>query len=369
MKFNILQDKLLAGLQSLIGVVPTKSTFPVLANVLLEVHKDRLRLSATDLEIAAVTELEAQGAQPGAITVPAKQLFEIVKQLPHSPVDVTVVENKISIKCDKSKFSLIGIAKDEFPKIPEIKKEKSFKLSAATFQGAVKKTLFAVSNDSSRPALCGALFQINGDKLKVVTTDGRRLALFESLIPPVSQKSELLIPPKALNLVSRMLGTDEGEITIKFDESYSQYSFHNTQVFARHIEGPYPDYEKIIPWDNQKVLNMSTELFAAGVRRVAVFSDTFTSLIRISAKKDLVELSSRTADIGEAFESLPAKYGNDGLEIGYNASYLLEILKNIESDEVTLYLNTALTAGLVKPAKQKEEYTLVYLLMPIRLPE
>ncbi|MRR08776.1 DNA polymerase III subunit beta [bacterium] len=369
MKFNILQDKLLAGLQSLIGVVPTKSTFPVLANVLIEVHKDKLRLAATDLEIAAVTELDAPGALAGAITVPAKQLFEIVKQLPHSPVEVAVEENKISIKCDKSKFSLIGIAKDEFPKIPEIKKEKSFKLPAATFQAAVKKTLFAVSNDNSRPALCGAMFQINGDKLKVVSTDGRRLALFESLISPVSQKSELLIPPKALNLVSRMLGSDEGEITVRFDESYSQYAFQNTQVFARHIEGPYPDYEKVIPWDNQKVLNVSTEVFASAVRRVAVFSDTFTSLIRISAKKDLVELSSRTADIGEAYESLPAKYGNDPLEIGYNASYLLEILKNIEADEVNLYLNTALSAGLVKPAKQKDEYTLVYLLMPIRLPE
>ncbi len=369
MKFTILQDKLLAGLQSLIGVVPTKSTFPVLANVMMEISKEKLRLSATDLEIAAVTELEAQGGKEGAITVPAKQLFEIVKQLPHSPVEIAVEENKISIKCDKSKFSLVGIAKEEFPKIPEIKKEKSFKLAAAAFQSAVRKTMFAVSNDSSRPALCGAMFQINGDKLKVVATDGRRLALFESLITPVPQKSELLIPPKALNLVCRMLGTDDGEITVRFDESYTQYSFHNTQVFARHIEGSYPDYEKVIPWDNQKVLTLGTEPFAAAVRRVSVFSDTFTSLIRISAKKDLVELTSRTADIGEAFESLHAKYGSDALEIGYNASYLLEILKNIESEEVNLYLNTALSAGLVKPAKQKDEYTLVYLLMPIRLPE
>ena len=369
MKFSILQDKLFAGLQSLIGVVPTKSTFPVLANVLLEVQKDKLKLSATDLEIAAVTELEAQGAQPGAITVPAKQLFEIVKQLPHLPVEVSVDDNKISIKCDKSKFSLIGISKEEFPKIPEIKKEKTFKLAAATFQNAVKKTLFAVSTDSSRPALCGVMFQVNGDKLKVVTTDGRRLALFESMITPVSQKSELLMPPKALNLVSRMLGSDQGEITVKFDESYSQFVFHNTQVFARHIEGPYPDYEKVIPWDNQKVLTVNTELFAAGVRRVSVFSDTFTSLIRLSAKKDLMELSSRTADIGEAFESVQAKYGSDAMEIGYNATYLLEILKNVDSDESNMYLNTALSAGLVKPTKQSDDYTLVYLLMPIRLPE
>jgi DNA polymerase-3 subunit beta len=369
MKISITQDRILSALQSIIGVVPTKSTFPVLANVLLEASKDRIKLSATDLEVAIVTETEAKVVNPGAITIPARQFFEIIKQLPSMPLEIEVNENKITIKCEKSRFNLVGIPKEEFPKIPEIKKDKQVKLSSSLLQSAIKKTLFAVANDTSRPALCGVLFQTNGDKLRVVTTDGRRLALMESLITPVSQKSELLLPPKGLNLVNKMLGSEEQEIILKFDENYSQFIIGHTHLFARHIEGVYPDYDKFIPWSNNKIVTVNTELFAAGVRRVSVFSDTFTSMIKLNVKTDGVDLSSRTADIGEAWESMPAKYNGDEMEIGYNANYLLDIIKNVEAEELNLYLSAPLSAALVRPSEEKNETKLVYLIMPIRLPE
>ena len=369
MKISISQDKILSSLQSIIGVVPTKSTFPVLANVLLEATKDKIKFSATDLEVAIVTETEAKVTNPGAITIPARQFFEIIKQLPSLPLDIEVNENKIAIKCDKSRFNLIGIPKEEFPKIPEIKKDKQIKLPASLLQSAIKKALFAAANDSSRPALCGVLFQVNGDKLRVVTTDGRRLALMESLIAPVSQKSELLIPPKGLNLVNKMIGSSDQEIILKFDENYSQFILGSTQLFARHIEGVYPEYDKFIPWSNDKIVTVNTEIFAAGVRRVSVFSDTFTSMIKLNIKADSLDLSSRTADIGEAFESLAAKYGGEEMEIGYNANYLLDIIKNVESDELNIYLSAPLAAAIVRPSQEKDDNKLVYLIMPIRLPE
>lgn len=369
MKFSVNQEKLFACLQSLIGVVPTKSTFPVLTNILLEANNNKLKLSATDLEIAAVTQIDAQVANSGSITVPAKQFFEIIKQLPPLNVDLDVASNKVSIKCDKSRFNIIGLPKEDFPKIPEINKEKNVKLSSRILQNIIKKTIFAVSTDSSRPDLCGVFFQMSGDKLKVVTTDAHRLAMLETMIPPISQNSELLLSPKGLNIVNRMLSNQDTEITLRFDDSYSQFSFENTQVYARHIEGPYRDYEKAIPKNNKKTLLVNVDLFAAAVRRVAILSDTFTHQIRLSLKADSIELSSQTVDIGEAKETIAAQFKGEDMEIGYNASYLLDIIKNIDSEEMICYLNTSLSAALINPVKQEEEYNLMYLLMPIRLPE
>ncbi len=369
MKFSVNQDKLFACLQSLIGVVPTKSTFPVLTNILLEANNNKLKLSATDLEIAAVTQIDAQVISNGSITVPAKQFFEIIKQLPPLNVDLDVASNKVSIKCDKSRFNIIGLPKEDFPKIPEINKDKSVKLSSKILQNIIKKTIFAVSTDSSRPDLCGVFFQMSGDKLKVVTTDAHRLAMLETMIPPISQNSELLLSPKGLNIVNRMLSNQDTEITLRFDDSYSQFSFENTQVYARHIEGPYRDYEKAIPKNNKKTLLMNVDLFTAAVRRVAILSDTFTHQIRLSLKSDSIELSSQTVDIGEARETISAVFKGEDMEVGYNASYLLDIIKNIDSEEMICYLNTSLSAALINPVKQDEEYSLMYLLMPIRLPE
>ncbi len=369
MKFTVAQDKLVAGLQSLIGVVPTKSTFPILSNILLEAQEKKLVISATDLEIAAVTSVESKSSSAGSITVPARQFTEIVKQLPSLPVEIEAGDNRVTIKCDRSRFNIVGLPKDDFPKMPEIKKDRSLKLSGGMLQSIIKKTLFAVANDSSRPALCGVLLQMSGDNLKVVTTDGRRLALFEAMIPPVSHKSELLLSPKGLNVVNRMLGGEEKEIAVQFDDSYTKFSFEGTTVYARHIEGTYPDYEKVIPSGNKKVMTASVDLFTAAVKRVAILSDTFTYQIKLSLKGDALELSSQTVDIGEAKENMAVAYQGDEMDIGYNASYLLDILKNVESDELNMYLNTPLSAGLIKPTKQPEEYKLTYLLMPLRLPE
>ncbi len=369
MKFSVSQDKLSSCLQSLIGVVPTKSTFPVLTNILIEAANNKLKLSATDLEVAAVTQIEAQISTPGSITVPAKQFFEIIKQLPPLSVEVQATDNKVAIRCEKSRFNIIGLPKDDFPKIPEISKDKSVKLPSSIIETVIKKTLFAVSTDSSRPDLCGVFFQMSGDKLKVVATDAHRLAMLETMIPPISQNSELLLSPKGLNIVNRMLPSHNTEITLRFDDNYSQFIFEDTQVFARHIEGPYRDYEKAIPKTNKKQLTVNVELFAAAVRRVAILSDTFTHQIRLSIKPDSLELSSQTVDIGEARESLAATFKGEDLEIGYNASYLLDIVKNMDSDEMVFHLNTSLSAALINPSKQVEEYSLMYLLMPIRLPE
>jgi DNA polymerase-3 subunit beta len=369
MKFTVNQEKLSSCLQSLIGVVPTKSTFPVLTNVLIEAANNKLKLSATDLEVAAVTQIEAQVAASGSITVPAKQFFEIIKQLPPLTVEFQALDNKVTIKCEKSRFNIIGLPKDDFPKIPEINKEKSVKLPSSIIETVIKKTLFAVSTDSSRPDLCGVFFQMSGDKLKVVATDAHRLAMLETMIPPISQNSELLLSPKGLNIVNRMLPTNDTEVTLRFDDNYSQFMFEDTQVFARHIEGPYRDYEKAIPKNNKKLLTVNVDLFAAAVRRVAILSDTFTHQIRLSLKADSLDLSSQTVDIGEAKESLAAVFKGEDMEIGYNASYLLDIVKNIDSEEMVFHLNTSLSAALINPAKQAEDYSLMYLLMPIRLPE
>ncbi|MEW6686026.1 MAG: DNA polymerase III subunit beta [Candidatus Edwardsbacteria bacterium] len=384
MKFTISQENLVNALQTVIGVVPSKTTFPILSNILLEAKSNKeLFLTTTDLDVAITSKTKAEVSVTGSITVPAKQFFGIVRELPDVPVEVAVEEQKVTLRYEKGEFKIVGIAKEEFPELPKVEKGLKIKVSSPLIQSAIRRTIFAVSTDTSRPALCGSFWRLitcpggKGEEMEIVTTDGHRLGRVKihfmvskaEPLPKTEQKGQLIISAKGLNQLIRVISETVEEMEINFDERFVLFNLGETQIYSRLVEGPYPSYEEAIPKESSKRLLVNREALISAVRRVSVLSETFSHQIRLDLSSNLVQLSSSTPDVGEAKEVLSCDYAGDEMAVGYNATYLLDILRNIESDEVLFSLNTSLSAGIITPSVQKEGEELLYLLMPIRLPE
>ena len=371
MKFSAQQTEMSEALQRVSTVVPTRTTFPILSNLLIEAEKDRVFLKATDLEIAIATSFAAEVKKPGAITIPAKQFSSIVKDLPGNAIQFTLEGKKASLECDKRIFKFMGIEKQEFPTFPQIADRPMLHFSANAIDRAIRKSAFAISTDApSRPALSGALWQLDGDAVKLVATDGHRLARIQFSIPQLEAKTELIVPPKSLNQLTRLINESAQEaFDINFNDKYIGFYFENTTLVSKLIEGPYPNIDQVIPPENKKTLKVSVADLLSAVRRVSNFSDTYTHQIKLTLKKDSLELHAATPDLGEAKETLACSYRDEDLIVGYNGAYLTEILKNIDTEQAVFKLNTPLTAGVITPETQKEGEEILYLLMPIRLPE
>jgi DNA polymerase-3 subunit beta len=370
-KFSAQQTEMSEALQRVSAVVPSRTTFPILSNLLIEAEKDKVSLKATDLELAISTSFQAEVKKPGAITVPAKQFSAIVKDLPASPIQLSVEGKKASLECDKRIFKFMGIEKEEFPAFPQVGDRPMLPFSSSAIDRAIRKGSFAISTDApSRPALSGALWQLDGDAVKLVATDGHRLARIRITIKELEAKTELIVPPKALAQLTRLIAESAQEtFDVNFNDKYIGFYFQNTTLVSKLIEGPYPNIDQVIPSDNKKTLKVSVPDLLSAVRRVSNFSDSYTHQIKLTLKKDALELHAATPDLGEAKETLTCSYRDEDLVIGYNGAYLTEILKNIDTDQVVFKLNTSLSAGVITPEKQKEGEEILYLLMPIRLPE
>lgn len=371
MKFQAQQIEMSKALQRVSAVVPTRTTFPILSNLLIEAEKDQVYLKATDLEIAIATSFPADVKKPGAITIPAKQLSAIVKELPGSAIGFSVEGKKATLDCEKRLFKFLGIDKEEFPAHPSVGDRPKIRLSGEAIDRAVRKCSFAISTDApSRPALSGALWQLDGDAFKLVATDGHRLARMQFTIPNLEAKTELIVPPKALTQLSRLFSESAEEaFEVNFNDKYIGFYFQDTTLISKLIEGPYPNIDQVIPTDNKKILKIRVHDLLTAVRRVSNFSDTYTHQIKLLLKKDSLELQASTPDLGEAKETLTCSYRDEDLVIGYNGSYLTEVLKNIDTEQVVIKLNTSLSAGVITPEIQKQGEEILYLLMPIRLPE
>jgi len=371
MKFSAQQTEMSEALQRIAAIVPTRTTFPILSNLLVEAEKDKVFLKATDLEIAMSTSFTAEVKKTGALTIPAKQFSSIVKDLPGSTIQFTVEGKKASLECEKRLFKFLGIEKEEFPSFPSVGERPMLHLSGNAIDRAIRKSSFAISNDvPSRPALSGALWQFDGDAVKLVATDGHRLARLKFTIPNLEAKTELIVPPKALNQLTRLINESAQEtFDINFNEKYIGFYFVGTSLISKLIEGPYPNIDQVIPPENKKALKLKVEDLVSAVRRVSNFSDPYTHQIKLTLKKDTLELHASTPDLGEGKETLPCSYREEELVLGYNGAYLTEILKNIDTEQVVFKLNTSLTAGVITPETQREGEEILYLLMPIRLPE
>ena len=360
---------LMSGIQTVLNVVPPKTTLPILSNLLLETDENTLRIGATDLDLSIVTGLPAQIDEPGSITVPARKFAEMVRELPDSPVDIEVDGVKIETRCDRGLFRLTGVDKDEFPSLPEIASDQTISLPPSVLQTLIRKTLFAVSTDETRPGLGGAFCRMENNKVLMVATDGHRLAKVSAHTEFEAAVSEgIIIPPKALNNLARLIGESEVPPQITIGENHIVFELDQTTLYSRLIEATFPDYERVLPTGNDKIITINRDALQSAVRRVAVLSNATTRQIKFSIKTGFVELSAASHDIGgEAKEEVPAEYDGASLDTAYDYRYILDVLERVECDDVTFQLDTPVSAGLIVPAEQSEYDDYVCLIMPLRL--
>lgn len=369
MKFNVQQQDIWKGTQAALSVVPTKTTLPILSNIAFENAKDTLSILATDLDVSIITRIPVQSEQEGSITLPGKKIAEVIRELPDTPLDFVLERQQVTISGPSGVYKILGLPKDEFPEIPQSIAGTEIKIDGNRLERMIEKTIFAVSTDETRPALNGVLWQLKSDQMRMVATDGHRLA---KIIHTEMQKSEaekeIIIPAKALHSLSRFRSDMEQLKSITIGENHILFDLGETLIFSRLIAETYPNYERVIPQDNTNKLTVNRELLSSSVKRVSILSNAITHQIRLAIKENSITLSALDQDIGgEAKEEITAEYGGEPMDIGYNAMYILEILSQIESEEVVFELKTPTTAGLVYPTDQKENEDYLCLIMPLRL--
>ena len=371
MKFTITRSSLFTTLQSLLNVVPPKSTLPILSNVLLEALEGKIKFAGTDLDVSMIATVPAKVTKKGSITVPAKTFAEIIRELPESEIEINVIDTRLEIKIERGVYKISGISPEDYPKLPTVNLAKEIKLSAQDLVKMVKKTSFAVSQDETRPALNGVLWQTSGDKMQMVTTDGHRLARFALQNKKLKGlHGDIILPPKVLNILSRLIGDEEKEIGVIFSDNTIIFNLGDIIVTSRLIEGPYPNFEQVIPKDCDKKMIVNKEQLLSTVRRIAILSNVLTHQIKFSLKKGTIELSSANFDLGgEAKESFSCDFKGENIDIGYNANYVLDILKQIDGEEVVWELISPTSAGMVYSTEKKEGEEHLCLIMPLRLAE
>jgi len=368
MKFTITREKLQEGLVAVAASVPTKTTLPVLSNILVEATRDGLRLSGTDLDIAVSTTIPASVDQEGAITLPARKLVEIVRELPSAAIRITSSgEQRVAIECGKSKFKLLGLSKEEFPAFPAVKFEGGWRVPSKDLHKLISHVAFAASTEESRPILNGVLWELKNDRMRMVATNGHRLARMDVPVEGGGgQQADLIVPPKALDQIKRLFASDD-EVELAKSDNHLGFRSSTTQVFTRLIEGPYPNYEQVIPRENDKIATADKSALSAALRRMSIVASDQTHRIRVAFASGSCKLSVQTPDLGEAQEELAVAYDGDPLEIGFNALYMLEVLKYMPTDEVRLTFKAPERAATCEPVGWDDPASYLTLVMPLRL--
>lgn len=368
MRLTISREKLQEGLGAVTASIPAKTTLPVLANILLETTERGIKLSGTDLDIAVSTEVAADIESPGAVTLPAKKLAEIARELPPSTVKIASIgEQRITLECGRSRFKLFGLPRDEFPTFPTVNFAESWRIRSGDLQKLISHTAFAVSTEESRPILNGVLWELRPDRMAMVATNGHRLARMEVTGEfNAGLSHDLIIPPKALEQVRRLFPAEE-DLEIARGENHIGFRSPFTSVFTRLIEGPYPNYELVIPRDNDRTAIADKVALVSALKRMSVVASDQTHRIRLSFNSGMLKFGVQTPDLGEAQDELPVRYVGDQLDIGFNASYLLEILRYIPTDEVKLTFKAPERAATLEPEGWSDSATYLCLVMPLRL--
>jgi DNA polymerase-3 subunit beta len=367
MKFTITREHLQEGLAAVAASIPAKTTLPVLSNILVEAHADGLRLSGTDLDIAVSTTIAASVEEEGAITLPARKLVEIVREMPSAAINISSAgEQRVTIECGRSKFKLLGLPREEFPAFPSVSFDDSWKCSAQDLQKLIGHVAFAASTEESRPILNGVLWELRPERMRMVATNGHRLARMDVPVEGGAEEADLIVPPKALEQIRRGFDSDQ-EIEIAKSENHLGFRSATTQIFTRLIEGPYPNYEQVIPRENDKNLTVDKAALIAALRRMSIVASDQTHRVRVGLANGSCKLSVQTPDLGEAQEEVTVTYDGSTMEIGFNAAYLLEVLKYLPTEEVRLTFKSPERAATCEPVGWDDPASYLTLVMPLRL--
>ena len=367
MKATIERAVLLKSLGHVQSVVERRNTIPILSNVLLDAREDgSIRLMATDLDLQVDESVPAAVAQPGATTVSAHTLFDIVRKLPDgSQVELTAAEGKMQVVAGRSRFNLSTLPRDDFPVIAEGELPTRFELPAATLREIIEKTRFAISTEETRYYLMGIFLHVVDEQLRAAATDGHRLARVTVARPEGSDgMPDVIIPRKAVAELYRLLEELEGTVEVSLSPTKVRFGLGNAVLTSKLIDGTFPDYNRVIPTGNDKLLKLDPKSFSAGVDRVSTIASEKTRAVKMAVDRDRVTLSVTSPENGLATEEIPADYGADGLEIGFNARYLLDILSEIEGDTVEVHLADAAAPTLLR---ENDKSNALYVLMPMRV--
>lgn len=384
MKLRVDRNELWLGIDTVLEAVSSKPSLPVLANILLEAEEETLSLSATDLDLSIRTQVPAIVEEKGRTTVSARKLAEITREWPESEMSVEAEDERLKLsgrlgnaESSEGAYSLAGLEAEEFPNMPTALDGVSLSLGedeaeTNVLADMINKTAFAVSGDDTRPVFNGVLWRIDAQGMEMVATDGSRLACYRLAIDlkdqvQGDQETSVIVPPQALNQIVKLLGSHKGSVDVTLGETQVLFDIGHTHLLSRLIEGPYVDYAQVIPQNNSKELKIASEDLLPAVRRVSILSSSYTRQVRFKLSSGQLELSAASPEIGgEAREVVPAQYDSEEIEAGYNAQYLMEILRRMDSSEIRFELNDHVTAALLRPLEQKEGEDYFCLLMPLR---
>ena len=372
MEITVTKAELLRELTATQGVVERKTTIPILSNFLFEAAGDRLAVTATDLDLSLRTSCASDVKKEGSCTIPARKLFDYVKLLPEGKITIKLLENHwVNIRSGRSNTKMVGMARSNFPSLPAFPEKDVYHLPAQALHTMISKTIFAISNEESRYTLNGALLVLKAESMTMVATDGHRLAHIENAKakPGVSGELRILVPKKAMAELNSLLNDFDGD-SIEFakDESTLFFRLGARLLTSRQLTGQFPNYEAVLPRDNNKSIVLATDELAGAIQRVAQFADERSGAIKLRLEKGEIKVSSSSSDAGESEDSIETKYDGETISIGFNSAYLVDFLKNAGSPEVRLEFKDAQSAGQLRPEEPSDsEFKYRYIVMPMRI--
>jgi DNA polymerase-3 subunit beta len=363
MKFSATKEKLLEGLQQVQNVVSTRTTLPILSNVLLQASDGAVHLTTTDLDVGVRGSFEAEVEKEGATTLPARRLFNIVRELPASEIQIDVDgKNAASIRSGQSFFKILGLPEEEFPPLPKFEDAKVVTIRQKDLRDGLRKASYAISTDETRYVLNGLLFSFKDNKLTLVATDGRRLAMVDiELEIPRSQETDIIVPTKAVTELQRLL-TDEGDVKVSVSSGQIAFDLNKTLLVSKLIEGNYPNYKQVIPGEAKERVTLERETFLNSLRRVSLLASEKSNSIKLNFSKNNIDITANTPEVGEAKESLPVQYKGRDFSIAFNPEFLMAPLRALTEDEVFLDLIDEMSPGVLKI-----QTPFLYVLMPMRI--
>ncbi len=367
MKVEVNRKEFYDGIQQVKQAVSSKTSMPILSGILLATEENRLKLVGTDLEIGIESFVDVTVQESGAIVLPAQTLTRIVRELPNEQITLTTDDstNTAQINCGHSKFNIHGSEADEFPTLPDLEDGIEFEVEQELFTNLIKQTEFAVSQDESKPFLTGGLLELNGSSVNLVATDTYRLAYRGEIIEGVDlEPEEVIIPDQTLSNIKKLAEPDDEEtIEVLITDNQALFTFSGLTMVSRLIEGEFPDYQQVIPDNNQTEVVADTKELLSSLKRAALVAREDSDTVKFDLRADKLIITSNAPEVGQAYEELTVEAKGDEIEFAFNANYMIDCLKAISAEQVTLHFADALSPGIVKP-KSETEY--VYVVMPVR---
>ncbi|SHK00507.1 DNA polymerase III subunit beta [Paramaledivibacter caminithermalis] len=365
MKIICSQKQLSTAVNIVQKAVSTKTTLPILKGILLEAKNNKLKLVGNDLDIGIENYIETKIVQEGSIVISSKIFGDIIRKLPDADIEIEVDDqNNVFIRCENSDFKLVGQSAVEFPELPYVKEENTYIISQDLFKNMIRQTIFATSQDETRPILTGSLIEIKNRNILMVAIDGYRLALRKAYLN-IDIGNKAVVPSKTLNEVNRILGNEtEGNIFISFTDKHILFTIDKTRIISRLLEGEFINYNQIIPKEYKSKVKVKTKELLDSIERASLLAkEGKNNAIKFSIKDDIMNVSSNV-DIGSVNEEVNIELEGEDLDIGFNSKYLLDALKVIDSEEIFLEFTTSVSPCVIKPT-DNENY--IYLVLPVRL--